>query len=340
MRHSVISILVALLSLGLSGCVHRDFEYSSTSEAPVDVELELQYLDLDMPIHTELDFTASRGDIPDVPTASRHIIKIYDSRHLEVASAVLTDAPENAVARRSHHLSLSPGAYTAVCWTDYSMTDAPDLYYDTTQFPNVELCCDPADADGFRLHTGSTIWRDAFSGYTEFCVEGATATSVLVEMRRPMARFVVEATDFDEFATRHGISPLSVAPEAQPLSGYDILFRYAEYMPSIFSARNDAPVDSRVGASFSGVPCHASSGNGAIELGSDFVFVHPLETSVRLALEVRNAATGELVGRAGPFTVPLLRNHLTILRGRFLTSQSGSAIIIDTGFDGEYNIEI
>lgn len=111
-------------------------------------------------------------------------------------------------------------------------------------------------------------------------------------------------------------------------------------MPSVFSAQTDAPIDSRVGASFPGEPRLASSGSGAIETGSDFVFVHPLETSVKVTMEVHNTSSGNIVARAGPFTVPLLRNRLTIVRGRFFTSQSEGGIVIDPGFDGEYNIEI
>lgn len=339
--------LIVLLTLVLHSCVHREFEYPSPDALPVEIELELRYFDKEMALHTVVEYGNSRSGA-DTSPVSRHIIKVYDRNRAEVASAVLADEAGNATVTRRHAFSLIPGEYTAVCWTDYAEGSDADWHYDTSAFPDVELRC-TADSDGFLVHRGNTLWRDAFCGNRSFsvghdgCVAYGNCTeveSVSVEMRRPMARFLFEATDFGEFADVHALSVSAGDEPSGLLSGYDITFRYGDYMPSVFSARTDAPVDSRVGASFSGEPRHASSGSGAIEIGSDFVFVHPLETSVKVAMEVRNTATGEMVARAGPFTVPLMRNRLTIVRGRFLTSQSGQGIVIDTGFDGEYDIEI
>lgn len=339
-------LFIALLALLLHSCVHREFDYPSPdSPHPVEVELELQYLDKEMPLHTVVDYgntESSRGDLPE----SRHIIKVYDSNRKEVASVVLADEADNATATRRHSLSLMPGRYMAVAWTDYVGTRGADWFYDSSVFPDVELRCTSGDG-GFLFHTGNTPWRDAYCGRRIFNIgndgsiacDGSTDGRVLIEMRRPMARFVFEATDFGEFADKHALNVAAYGEYRSALAGYDVIFRYGDYMPSVFSAETDAPVDSRVGASFSGEPRMAGSGSGAVEIGSDFVFVHSLETSVKVFLEVCDRATGNIVARAGPITVPLLRNRLTIVRGRFLTSRSGAGMVIDTGFDGEYNIE-
>lgn len=340
-------ILVSATLLPFVSCVHRGFEYPSPEAPRIEVELELQYFDTDMPLHTVVDHGANRSEIGDSP-ASRHIIKVYDANRAEVDSAVLADEAGNATLPRRYGLSIVPGRYTAVCWTDYTDEDCADRYYDTSDFPTVELHCTAGD-DGFMIHEGNTPWRDAYCGCRNFAVDGegvityddnTYAESVLVEMRRPMARFIFEATDFEEFAERYGVASAEEGETTDLLPDYRIAFRYADYMPSVFSAYTDAPVDSRVGASFLGAPQPASTGSGAIELGSDFVFVHPLETSVRMTVEIYRTDTGEITARAGPFAVPLLRNRLTIVRGRFLTAQSGQGIVIDTGFDGNFNIKI
>lgn len=343
-------ILLAAIILILSSCRHRDIDYdvpSPPEPTRVECDLELQYLDKEMPLHTVVNLNETRSDAEAIPV-SRHIIKVYDTDRREVASVVLTDDADNATETRRHTFSLFPGKYTAVGWTDYADGNDSDWHYDTSAFPDVELQC-TADDDGLLVHQGNTLWRDAYCGSRAFSLgddgsvafdDGSEGGIVLIEMRRPMARFLFEATDFQEFADAHSSDVIPADASAGQLAGYSVSFRYHEYMPSLFNAQSDAPVDSRVGAAFPGEPRSAESGSGAIEIGSDFVFVHPLETSVKVAVEIHSASTGKVVARAGPVTVPLLRNRLTIVRGRFLTSQSEPGIVIDTGFDGNYNIEI
>lgn len=339
-------LLLVLTGMVLSGCVHREFGYPSSDALPVEVDLEIEYFDKEMPLHTVVDYDKTRAGVGE-SFVSRHIVKVYDCNRAEVASVILTDEASSATVSRRHTFNLVPGKYIAVCWTDYTEGNDADCHYDTSAFPAVELRC-TADDDGFLVHRGSSIWRDAFCGSRNFSVcdggrilyDDGDADRVVIEMRRPMARFLFEAVDFEDFAETHGVSASADGESSDLLSCYNITFRYDDYMPSVFSVQTDSPIDSRVGASFEGEPRHVSSGSGAIEIGSDFVFVHPLETFVKVAVEVKNTDTGELVARAGPFMVPLLRNRLTIVRGRFLTSQLGSGIVLDTGFDGEYNIEI
>lgn len=344
---SIISLLLG--SLLLASCVHRDFEEPSAvgpDLTPSVVNIELHYFDTEMGLHTVVTKDRSRAPTAASP-ASRHIIRIYGQDRVEVASVLVTDEADNATVTRSHSFRLVPGKYTAVCWTDYASEGDTDWHYDTSGFPDVELRYE-TDTDGYPVHRGNTPWRDAYNGSRCFtvCADGTTAyddgsatgTTVPVEMRRPLARFLFEATDLEEFADAHSLS-IPSSRHDDPFPGYTITFRYADYMPSTFSVSADAPTDSRIGASFLGEPRPAST-TGTVEIGSDFVFVHPLETAVNVAMEVRNKTTGNTVARAGPFTVPLFRNRLTIVRGRFLTSTSGQGAVIDPGFAGEYNIEV
>lgn len=346
--NAVMRILaICSMLIAASACVHRQFELPMKA----DVTLELEYLDIDMPLHTSIELSNNATSRADDAPRCRHIIKVYDASYNEVASEVMTGDAINATSPHSHKLSLAPGSYTAACWTDYATDGEADWHYDTSDFPTVELRY--TDAQGStKVHNGSTPWRDAFCGSATFRIadDGSMAptektpiiegTSVKVEMRRPMGHFSFVATDFEEFATKYKIKTSSDGDKSNPMPGYSVTFHYSEYMPSVYSALTDAPMDSRVGASFAGHPRNLSVSGGNIELGSDFVFCPSLVTSVIVAVEIHSEESGNTVARAGPFTIPLLKNHRTVVSGNFLTSNSQSGVVIDPDFDGEYNIPI
>ncbi len=338
--HYISAIIATLISLLLTSCDATIHFYPEAEEEPdmpkYDVELELQYFDLDMPIHTIIDNIDSRAT-SEPQHIGRHIIRIFDSDLNVIDEIIVTDDAENATNKHSHHFQLYPGAYTAICWTDYTL-DENDNHYDTSDISNLELKYNKAE-DGFLMHIANTPWRDAFCGRIEFTVTQDGAKEV-IEMRRPLARFIFEATDLSEFIEKQENNLQSDDDLMDVISNYKIFFRYDGFVPSKFSILNDAPSDSRIGASFLGEPKPSSFGEKRIELGSDFVFVHPTETFVNIAIEIRNAASDEVAARAGPFKIPLIRNKLTIVRGKFLTSNSTLGIEINIGFDGDFNIEI
>lgn len=348
---------MALMFLGLTACVHRNFEFIDELSDGVEVEIALLYPDTQLPLHTIVEYSKSRTSTEcDEPLASRHIIKVYDSEGTEVASAVCTDEVVNATIMRACRFKLTAGEYTAVCWTDYADGAEIDRHYDTTLFPFVELFCETDN--GIGIHKANTPWRDAFCGNRKFiidregnvvchdsnCQEERPVRRVEVEMRRPMAHFTFEATDLTEFVGKERLKFSAPDMEIENINDlfadYRILFRYSDYMPSVFSARTTTPTDSRVGAAFWGEIQAFSTNNDSVEMGSDFVFVPETATSVKVVVEIYNVSTGERLSRSGPWTVPLLRNHHTIVRGRFLTANSGAGIFIDTDFAGDFNIKI
>lgn len=348
MKTLVISLLVMLSIMLQSACVHRDFEYPIAEKVPVEVGVVLEYYDIDMPLHAVVDNfnEASRGS--EAMPYSRHIVRIYDDEGRVVASQAVVDEASGATVTRRFTFDLIPGEYTAVCWTDYADSSDSDRHYDTSAFPDMALLCEVA-GDGSLRHSANTPWRDAFCGRRQFVVEGEGALApgdegrradIAVEMRRPLARFVIEAADYEDFSSRHEISRQPDNENSGPLPGYRVIVRYVDYMPSVFSVLTDGLVDTRVGASFIGEPQHGGTDDDVIVIGSDYVFVNPRETGVKIYIEVEDITTGERVSRAGPVNVPLLRNHLTVVRGTFLTAGAAPGIVIDTGFDGEYHIKI
>lgn len=74
------------------------------------------------------------------------------------------------------------------------------------------------------------------------------------------------------------------------------------------------------------------------ELGFDYVFVNGHESSVTVSVEIYDR-DGTLLSRSQPISVPLVRNKVTIVRGKFLTVKAEGGVSIDADFDGEYNYE-
>ena len=108
-------------------------------------------------------------------------------------------------------------------------------------------------------------------------------------------------------------------------------------MPSAFNMFTDKPADAWTGQSFEGklTPISATE----VELGFDYVFVNGKNTSVSVAVEIYDKE-GNLIGNSPVIEVPLLRSQQTLVRGKFLTTQTGGSLGIDTEFDGAYDIQI
>ena len=163
-------------------------------------------------------------------------------------------------------------------------------------------------------------------------------------MKRPLARFRFVTTDVGEFLSRRegmGLSgPLPVRPEGvtAALGDYRIVVRYTGYMPSVYNAVTDKPIDSSVGRWFDGVVKGIDTSTA--ELAFDHVFVNGSQTSVQVALDVYSRHDNTKIASTVPIEVPVVRGKLTEIRGPFLTSEAAGGVGIHPGFDGDFNIEI
>lgn len=249
---------------------------------------------------------------------------------------------------RRVHLDLPPGNFRIIAWADHVISGSTkDTYYSTDDFSEISVLT----VNG--AHPGNIPWRDSFRGQVSVCVNEAgevfttsgqgSETLVEIPMRRPMARYRFITTDLGEFISRHEISGQKSAPAGAPSStpdpaDYRIVMRYTGYMPSVYNAHTDRPVDSRLGVTYDGAISRLDASTA--ELASDYVFVNGTETSVQVALDVYNRLTGEKIASTDPVTVPLRRNRLTIVRGPFLTSTASGGIGIFPDFNDDINIEI
>lgn len=293
----------------------------------------------------------------------RYIINIYEDDDVSrlpsrtpidtyvFTAATTAPGPDGSTPDHNRRVSLSlpPGNFSIVAWADHVLAGTGnDKYYSTADFAEISLLTDNG------AHPGNIPWRDAFRGEVRVSVNdkgevftdgAAPETMVEIPMRRPMARYRFLTTDLGEFISRYGATEqkatdsgdLSPSPSPDP-ADYRVVMRYTGYMPSVYNAHTDRPTDSRLGVIYDGAISRLDASTA--ELASDYVFVNGSETSVQVALDVYNRHTGAKIASTDPVTVPLRRNHLTIVRGRFLTSTASGGIGINPGFNGDFNIEI
>ena len=191
-------------------------------------------------------------------------------------------------------------------------------------------------------------------------------------MKRPMAKFKFQATDVVKFleeearrsAARGDADPKATGAEngnadtggskgtdskgptdessTQEAYGrintgdYRVLFRYSGFVPCSFNMFTNRPADAWTGLSFEGRMIQLDKDNA--ELGFDYVFVNGHESTVSVSVEIYDR-DGTLLSRSEPVSVPLVRNKVTIVRGKFLTVKAEGGVSIDADFDGEYNYE-
>lgn len=235
-------------------------------------------------------------------------------------------------------LSLMPGRYRVRVWTDYVLTDAgTDYYYDTSNFADISFCGDK------NSYTGSTDFRTAFVGEKDIVVpptldiDKPISIAAEIDMVRPLARYKFVTTDLSDFIEKYlGITDPAEAARVD-LSGYQILFRYTGFLPTHFNLYTDRPFDAEQGYQFLS---SISEANGSeATLGFDYVFVNGHASSVSVAIGIYSKE-GTLLSFSNPVEVPLMRNQQTIVRGRFLTTNSSGSIAIDHEYDGNYDIII
>ncbi len=227
-------------------------------------------------------------------------------------------------------LSLPAGQWQLMVWASQVDSEG-NVYYDHSDFSNIALI----ESGG---HRGCDDGRDAFSGSAKVVINrgrphvGAANNDYTIEMSRPMAKYRIITTDLDEFAQSLSWEPAA----ATDLSRYKIRVAYAGFMPSAFDMLNDGPCDALTGVSYDADIVRISDDEAL--LAFDYIFAGNGAQSVALAIGVYDSQ-GRLVATTPPYDIPLKRNCLTTVTGRFLTSQGDGGTVIDSQFSGDFNIK-
>lgn len=284
----------------------------------------------------EYDHAISRGTTPENTLLRYHILvtPYADTGEKAVETTIYgTDLSRPDFKTR---IDIPVGTYDIWVWSDHADPDSREsVHHDSRDFANITYT---------QPYSGNDDRRDAFRGRTTVTVEEPTMAdieaSATIGLERPFAKYRFIATDLEEFITReiHRRSLLQSPGSnyAALLKDYEVRMVYTGYMPSKFNNFINRPVDSSVGVSYTGSMTQLDSGEALLSF--DYVLVNGHESSIPVAVEIRDGQT--LIANTGAINVPIVRNRLTTVRGKFLTSKANAGVGIDPGFDGDFNIEI
>ncbi len=355
-KQLLLSLLLALTTVVYTGCdIH---EYPKIGEETPMV-LNLNF-DTVMPIYKEVYYAKDgtqrvRANNQAEAYDTRHIVSIHhlfnDGTYDRVADTIVrfTCDPVDSL-NCSRTLTLREGDYKFFVWTDFvSEGTSSDLYYNASDFTEIIL------NGGRENYIGNCNFRDAYRGEQTGTITVQRSelevpdNTVTIQMERPLAKFKFISTDYEEFVRlqieeaqkRSGAPEVGESESTEKktvnLNDYKVVFIYPEFMPCSYNMFTNKPADSWAGVQFEGLL--RPENEQEVSMGFDYVFVNGNEAGVRVLVEVYNA-DGEKVASSPTIDVPLIRGHETIVRGEFLTSMSNGGVVINPGFDGDYNIEI
>lgn len=238
-------------------------------------------------------------------------------------------------------LDLAAGNYRIMVWSDLVENDGDTPYHDAGDFAEITLQGD---------HSGNNDYRDAFRGTGDISLTADVAEYVPgtleITMQRPLAKFEVITNDLTEFIQKEGLritaknSGAESASESDPatrvnVEDYKVAFHYVGFMPCAYSMFTDKPVDSSTRVMFQSALKGLNDREAS--MGFDYVFVNGTESAVTVQIGLYDKE-GTRLSLTEPITVPLRRNHHTILRGKFLMSKASGGVTINPDFDGDHNL--
>jgi len=346
MKKYILSIVLTLL---FAACER----YEMPMQVNGYVNLNLQFDRNILPIYHEVDYLAdgttqtrsSRvGNNDARPYELRYVVCCYlvDDQGAHPSNPVSTFRYLNEDLEQPDYrcnFTLPAGRYLIKVWADYVLRgQGADYFYDTTSFYDIAL------TGLLDSYEGSTELRQAFIGETtvevpaSFSIDDPATIEAKVDMTRPLARFKFVTTDLNEFVANNlGITDPDEAAHVN-FSQYRVLFRYTGFFPNRFNIFTDKPFDAARGYQFITTMPEPTDISEAT-LGFDYVLVSNQASSVSVAIGIYRS-DGTLLSFCNPIEIPLLRDHETVVRGRFFSTHSSGNVAINTEFDGNFTVYV
>jgi hypothetical protein len=337
MHRALLLSLCAVLAACLASCVHEfpeeEGKYSPDGKRLVAINIHLSFPE-EMPLYTEAKFSHLRGNSAADSHDLRYIIRGYRSqdgtnfsRTPDTTFFLTTPIPDGTYDLDLSY-KLSEGYWRFHVWTDYVESGSiADKYYNSSDFANIILL-------NKNDYEGNNDYRDAFKGeeYLNLDADLASSYDLEIPMKRPVAKVQFISTDYSDF-----VANVTKTAVKFDINDYNILISYPGFMPTSFNMFTDRPTDVWTGVRYYGNMIKLNDNEA--QVGFDYIFVNDEETKVSMAISVYDQDGIALTGTK-TMDVPLLRGHLTIVRGSFLTSEGNGGVGIDPGFTDEFNIEI
>ena len=235
-------------------------------------------------------------------------------------------------------IELEPGNYNIMVWSDLIADESQNHPHNADNFSSITL-------QG-QQHPACTDYRDAFRGSITTSLQADVLdkepSTITIQMQRPLAKFEFISNDLQDFIAKETsrIQQKNLDKENNQsnklnFENYVITIYYVGFMPNSYSLFTDKPTDSATGILFSS-PITQLSHNEA-SLGFDYVFIKPQLSAITVQIAI-STTTGNVLSTSNPIQIPLNRDHHTIIRGRFLTSDASGGVAINPDYDGDFNL--
>ena len=324
----------------LAGCGTIREEPGDNPVDPTLIEVSFS-LDVNMEME-ELDRIDTYASILNGDHDIRYIVDIYTDLDAAVNSAeggrrvqriVYTD-DEIAEGKLTigGNIKLPADKYRLLIWVDFvGKGKSGDLYYDTQDLRSVSIIRDGG-------YVGYRTARDAFSACTSMDLtpyrgERFVRFPASVTVERPFAVYQIVTTDIEKYLSYNpSLSYGSIRPGIAN-------FSYLTLFPTGYNVRFGVPDDFKPGIGYRFDIVETVPQSEAV-VASDMVFVNGDDAAYDAAVEICTP-DGTHINTAGNLRINLRRNKLTVLRGEYLTRETGGGGIgIDPGFVDEIIVPI
>ena len=337
MKYIYSILLIVSTFLAVNSCYVHQFPKDGT---PAQVDIQLYY-DTDLPPFLTLDVdsmctkSSSERDL-------RYILRFHrrlsDGTYARDAEYSYTFTKDD-VTDLNHNVTMfvPEGDYRLLVWSDYVNQGSEEyLYYNTDNFTDIIMQTDP--------YTGNEDSKDAFTGSIDIQVvrygSQEEPVKAVVNMRRPLAKFVFITTDLDDFITKMielGQTDGNPMDQNIDIEAYDVIFFYKSFVPTEFNMFTDKPIDAKTGLRFHSKLERISDTEA--EMGFDYILVNGTESSIIVAVGLFDK-DGNQLSMTTDIEVPIVRSKLTTVRGSFLMQEAGGGVYVDSSYDGDINIII
>ena len=239
-----------------------------------------------------------------------------------------TVRPEQSSVSLPISMKLHARKYQLVVWADYIRNQEGNytLFYDTGNMERI------LRAGSYK---GNSNYYDAFYGtaalnLTPYRDQWNAIVPIDIQMVRPLARYELIATDVDKFLKK-------IKDKEITGNQFTISIKYGYYLTTGFNALTGQVKHPLQYVSYSKSIPLPTEGTEELPIGFDYVFVNGEGSFVSLTIEITNEKSN-VVARYRNLKVPYKQNHLTTVRGKFLSANPG--IDIDTDFDDDIIVDL
>lgn len=332
MKKTILLPMIAALSLvTFASCeLHEEPELTENGELGNDPS------QIELTVDIDLNVTLPGSDNLVRPISSdyihRFVIEAYDTDRQATNRTVIYNSDITSTSFTIPvTMKLHARKYRLIVWSDYVKADDPEtpIYYDTETLTPV------INNGSFKANNEA---KDAFTGYTDldlvaYAMQPGAAVTASVELKRPVGRYQIVATDIAEFQRRiadgsvkGNIFLARISYEGYLAVGYNCydnvrkhMLRYLSYKTSLENTINTT--------------------QPTLSLGFDFVMAgFDCNLEVPVKIEIINDNIPEEVVSSTTVMLPVTGGSNTVVKGRFMTVTSDGGVNIDTGYDN--NIEI